>query len=787
MSRLSASGPTLYLFEKGSVLQASRPVLERLDPGAVLVTASGNLYDTVEPDEIDPGLKDWRAVIDRTIYFADIPVSASGNAMNGKRKSEILAQIAAAARGCKTIVIATDDDREGDKIGWDIVEHKLDWRGPVRRMRPRAVTAEAIERAFRDMMAAGESGAVRSYCGALEARGRQHADYHIGMNGTRQATVRLRPPGETGVWRYGPVLMPTLDILAERELEIRDFKPVDYFKVRLLVSTPAGDILVLLHNPKERIFERAKAEAIAEACRRWRGGPVAVETKETCHAPPALYNLDSMQLAAGRAFGFSPSDTLKTAQELYDKGYISYPRGTGTFLPLDEATDAARVIAATRGHPALGNLAIRDPIVRPTVYRAERKSASGESDGPAHYAVVPTTSRFQPSQVSREASLLYELIARRFVAAHLPDAVDDATTIKLLIDGAEFAARGTVEREAGWRAVERPERAGKVARRSTEADEDGSIALPAVDDGTRVSTGEASTIATKTAPPKRISLAELPTIMARLIDWVEDPALRAALDNGPHEPPKGLGTPATRSRIVDNLFAAKYVEKLKAKGRSQDPALVCTELGLKVRSGWRSLWPDHCEPVRRAQTEQAISAIGRARSMDEASGLLVRWKDHVLGEVEAMVAAFARGRPSAELQGRAVMGLKPTPKMVGFAEELARRAGLTLPENYGQDASVCRKFLDEQAAPRQQAGGRAGPPGAKPATDKQIALVEKLVRERGAEPPPAGWKADAAATSAFIDRHIGTGSRGPVGGSHKAAAEGRSPLSITRRNRRKPR
>lgn len=776
MTRKS-SASTLYLFEKGSVLQAARPVLERLDPGAVVVSAAGNLYDTIEPDEIDAALKDWRAVVDRPIYFEEIPVAADGTAMNGKRKSEILGQIAAAARGCGTIVIATDDDREGDKIGWDIVEHKLAWKGPIRRMRPRAVTAEAIERAFREMTQAGEAGAARSYCGALEARGRQHADYHIGMNGTRQATVRLRPPGESGVWRYGPVLMPTLDILAERELEIRDFEPVDYYKVRLTVTTRSGESVVLLHDPKEKIFDEARAEAIAETARRWRGGPLSVETREKRFAPPALYNLDSMQLAAGRSLGLSPSDTLKIAQELYDKGFISYPRGTGTFLPLDEATDAARVIAATRGHPGLGTLDIREPIVRPAVYRAERKSASGESDGPAHYAVVPTTSRFEPSQVSRDASLLYELIARRFVAAHLPDAVDDATAMRLVIDGCEFAARGTVERQAGWRAVERPERAGKVARRGGEAEEDGGAALPAVEDGTRVTPAEAATVATRTAPPKRITLAELPTIMARLIEWIEDPALRKALDNGPDEPPKGLGTPATRSRIVDNLFAARYVEKLAAKGRSKDPALVCTELGLRVRAAWRDLWPDHCEPVRRAQTEHAIAAIGRARSRDEAAALLERWKADVRREVEAMVAAMAAGRPTTQLAG---VG-RPTAKMLDYAEQVARRGGMALPEGIANDAAICRAFLDQHAGPRRHAGA---PPArdagaARPATDKQTRLVEKLIAERGVE-PPVGWRDDASAASAFIDRQLS--GRPRAGGD--ASRQGRPASSKTRRNPR---
>ncbi|MEV8826771.1 toprim domain-containing protein, partial [Klebsiella pneumoniae] len=90
------------------------------------------------------------------------------------------------AAGCSLVVVATDDDREGDKIGWDIVEHCLDWAGPVRRMRPRAATPDGIRAAHAEMLRLPDGGALRSYCGALEARARQHADWHIGINGTRQ-------------------------------------------------------------------------------------------------------------------------------------------------------------------------------------------------------------------------------------------------------------------------------------------------------------------------------------------------------------------------------------------------------------------------------------------------------------------------------------------------------------------------------------------------------------------------------------------------------------------------
>lgn len=142
-----------------------------------------------------------------------------------------------------------------------------------------------------------------------------------------------------------------------------------------------------------------------------------------------------------------------------------------------------------------------------------------------------------------------------------------------------------------------------------------------------------------------------------------------------------------------------------------------------------------------------------------------------------MVAAMAAGRPTTQLAG---VG-RPTAKMLDYAEQVARRRGLALPEGIASDAAICRAFLDQHAGPRRHAGA---PPAhdagaARPATEKQIRLVEKLIAERSVE-PPAGWRADASAASAFIDRQLS----GRPGAGGDAARQGRPASSKTRRNPR---
>lgn len=739
----------MYIFEKGSVLQAARPVLQALDPGAVLVAAAGNLYDTKLPDEIDKRYAGpWSGTIDEAIAYDPIPISAAGRAMNGRAKAEILEAIRQQAAGCSLVVVATDDDREGDKIGWDIVEHCLDWAGPVRRMRPRAATPDGIRAAHAEMLRLPDGGALRSYCGALEARARQHADWHIGINGTRQASVRLRPHGMKGVLHYGPVLMPTLDILAERELEIRNFKPRDYFKLRLDVVNKKGLKVSLVHDPEPRLFDRAPAEAILNGLMAWPGGEISAVTKPRKIVPPDLFNLDAMQLAAGRRLGLSPADTLKFAQELYDKGFISYPRGTGTTLPQAEAAIAERVVAATAGHHALAEVRPDALIKRPAIYREEKTDAGGETAGPAHFAVAPTTTWFDRGAVTDMAAALYEMIARRFIANHMPDARDEVTTLSTEVDGRRYAAYGTIEREAGWRVIEpRAGKPRKVSRRATEGDDkpDAEGRLPPFVHGEAIVRADAAIVETRTQAPRRITLGELPTIMAKLIDWVEDPALKAALRvEGDPDNPKGLGTPATRSRIVDTLIEAGYVAKLKPQGKAKDPPLECLELGLGVRQGWRDAWPCHCDPVRRAQTEHGLALIGQAATRAEAVRHVRAWKEGVRAEVDAMVAAL-RGARALRVAGYAA---KPTAAMIKFAESLIARHGLAAPEGLHDDAGVCKAFLDAHA-PR--SGGPS--PGGDGPTPAQLALAEKLAAERNVAIPPKA-KASKKEMSAWIDSQI---------------------------------
>ena len=136
---------------------------------------------------------------------------------------------------------------------------------------------------------------------------------------------------------------PTLAILADLEQRIRDFVPQDFYKVALAVVTESGAEITLWHAPKDKIFDKAVAETIQQAAAMW-SGPLGVEQKDVRRAPPKLFSKDTLARRCAKRFGWDPQHTAKLAQELYDQGYLSYPRTESEHLPESQTGDAGAVI-----------------------------------------------------------------------------------------------------------------------------------------------------------------------------------------------------------------------------------------------------------------------------------------------------------------------------------------------------------------------------------------------------------------------------------------------------------
>ncbi|WP_238297303.1 type IA DNA topoisomerase, partial [Methylobacterium soli] len=499
------------------LLTAALPWLARgaVRPGgAERLAAEGHLLAAEEPGRIRPEWKSWR--LDALpIVLETIPVGYGAN-RSGQSHAGKVAAIGRALAGVERVIIATDPGREGSMIAWEVLEH-LGWRGRVDRLKLGALDDVSIRRAFAALAREPDSG-ERDYAAYLEALCRQYEDYHLGLNGTRAISLRLRPPAFRDPWRFGGVQTPTLAILADLEARIRAFVPQDFFKVALTAETGSGAALTLWHAPKERIFEAEIAETIRAAAAGW-AGPLRVEQRDVRRAPPKLFSKDTLARRCAKRFGWDPQHTAGLAQDLYDQGYLSYPRTESEHLPESQTGDAGAILGALP--ETLPDLAGLVPEAGALVFRRGAKGHYVKDPG-EHHAIVPLRKMPRPGSLGRDLARLWELVAKAYLAAHLPDGIDARTIVSAEIatpiGEKRFSVTGSVVKAPGWRAVYGAEAEGEaeaVPGKARREDEAVLARLPPVADGAEARATEARVETAVTEPPRRITRGELPVVMRR--------------------------------------------------------------------------------------------------------------------------------------------------------------------------------------------------------------------------------------------------------------------------------
>ncbi|MET0428249.1 MAG: DNA topoisomerase [Microvirga sp.] len=743
-------GRTLFFFEKPSAMRQLQRYFR--SPGTVCVAAEGHLLAAEEPGRIRPDWKVWQFEA-LPIVLDTLPVICGTN-RSGQSHAGKLAAIGQALRGVERVIIATDPGREGSMIAWEVLEH-LGWRGRVDRLKLGALDDVSVRRAFATLAREPDSG-ERDYAAYLEALCRQYEDYHLGLNGTRAISLRLRPPAFREPWRFGGVQTPTLAILADLEARIRAFVPQDFFKVALHVETGTGAALTLWHLPKERIFERPAAEAIRTAAAAW-SGPLAVAQRDVRRAPPRLFSKDTLARRCAKRFGWDPQHTARLAQDLYDQGYLSYPRTESDALPEGQAGDAGAVLAAIASVlPDLRALLTAEPPVI-------RRGARGHyvKDPGEHHAIVPLRKVPERGRLSADQFRLWELVAKAYLAAHLPDGIDARTSVtaevRTPVGPKRFAVSDNVIRAPGWRTVYGSEtelEADAVPGKARREGEAISARLPVVNDGEGASAVTADVATAMTEPPRRITRGELPVVMGRLIDQVDDPMVKRALENpvNPNEP-KGLGTAATRDTILPKLLKSRYITLSNGK----DPAIEVTEVGLAFITAVRRVFPAYGDPVGRAMFEAELAEIGRAKTRAEAIQRADAFQHRTRARLDELIAVISNSPvvsldPSLIPYGQAD-NRPPTSAMLSFAVSLAERKGVKLPRGCKSSISVCRAFLDTHAGPRAPQNDGVSQPGQQRVPSAAMLSYARGLAEQRGITCPTEIETNFDACRRFLDAH----------------------------------
>ena len=576
---------TLVIAEKPSVAQdivrALTPTVGKFEKHDeyfesdtfVVSSAVGHLVEIQAPEEFDVKRGKWS--------FANLPVIPPHFDLKpvDKTKTRLNAVVKLAKRkDVDKLINACDAGREGELI-FRLIEQYAGGAKPlgkpVSRLWLQSMTPQAIRDGFGALRTDKQMQPL-----ADAARCRSEADWLVGINGTRAMTAFNSRDGGFFLTTVGRVQTPTLSVVVEREEQIRKFISRDYWEIHASFGAQAGEYPAKWFNPAhkrdaedaekkaDRVWTQHEAQAIADAVR-GQQATVSEESKPTTQASPLLFDLTSLQREANGKFGFSAKTTLSIAQSLYERHKaLTYPRTDSRNLPEDyvpvvKDTFAMLSESGMKHLAPFAAQAVKGGYVKPTKRVFDNAKVSD------HFAIIPTLQA--PHGLSEAEQKIYDLVVRRFMAVFFPSAEYQVTTRITVAALHSFKTEGKVLVKPGWLAIYGKEAADEVADAK---DGDKGQSLVPVQPGERVRTETVDPKGLKTKPPARYSEATLLGAMENAGKTVDDDELREAMGE------KGLGTPATRSSIIEGLIAEKYMMR---EGRELIPTAKAFQLMTLLR------------------------------------------------------------------------------------------------------------------------------------------------------------------------------------------------------------
>jgi DNA topoisomerase-3 len=514
----------------------------------IISSAIGHLVELALPTELDVKRGKWS--------FANLPIIPEEFHLRPIEKTKArfnMLKKLMKREDVDLLINACDAGREGELIFRYLIK-LAGVKKPVRRLWLQSMTADSIRDAFNHLRPEEEMVPL-----SKAAVCRSESDWLVGINGTRAMTAFNNKAGGFQLTPVGRVQTPTLAILAEREDKIHQFKGRSYYEVFGDFEVKAGAYRGRWFKEDfakdgdedaraERIWDKAQADEIKNHCL-GKTGVATEEKKPTSQAPPLLYDLTSLQRDAN-ARGFSAKRTLQIAQQLYERfKVVTYPRTDSRYLPEDYIPTVKATLSKIDNPHA--RIALDNHWVK------QSKRIFNNAKISDHFAIIPTGTA--PHGLDEVQQKIYDMIVRRFISVFFPAAQFEVTTRITRVDKDAFRTDGKIIKDPGWLAVY-----GREA-----ASEQGEESLVAITPNEAAKVLDIEVIQNETKPPARFSEATLLSAMEGAGKLVEDEELREAMRE------KGLGTPATRSAIIEGLIHDGYVHR---QGRE----LIATAKGLAL-------------------------------------------------------------------------------------------------------------------------------------------------------------------------------------------------------------
>ncbi|MFC4800520.1 DNA topoisomerase III [Neobacillus sp. GCM10023253] len=505
---------------------------ELFPDGGYVTWAIGHICQLVQPEKYQPEWKKWSLT-----NLPIIPEHFNYEVTKDKAKQFAVIKKLVSDPQVTDIIHAGDAGREGELIIRNILR-LTNCRKPMKRLWISSLTPNSIREGFKKLLE--ETDTRNLY---FEAYTRACADWVVGMNASRLYSLLLKKQGFSDVFSVGRVQTPTLALIVKRELEIENFKSEPFWEVVAQFLINDKKYTGKWQNDGEtRVNTKEMAEKVAAFCRGKNAEVDDVQCERKEFLPPLLYNLSALQADANKRYKFSPKKTLDVLQQLYQKGYVSYPRSDSRYVTKEEAAnfpDTLKKLSHLKEYQGFFPLPV-DSI-------AENKRYVNEKKVTDHYAVIPTEQIPNIEKLSADEQKLYDLVVKSLIAAYYQKAIFEYTTVITLVDGrAKFVSKGKVQIDEGWR---------KVINQKEQDDEP---SLPPLEKGEQGKTIKVDVKESQTQPPKRYTEGQLITLMKTAGKHIEDKELEKILTKT-----EGLGTEATRAGIITMLKDRAYIEVRK--------------------------------------------------------------------------------------------------------------------------------------------------------------------------------------------------------------------------------
>lgn len=497
----------------------------------------GHLCTLKEPHDYHPSFKYWDLG-----YLPIIPERFGLKLIPNKGVEQQFKVIEKLVNDCEEVINCGDAGQEGELIQRWVLQ-KANCSKPVKRLWISSLTEEAIKEGFANLRSGEEYKNLY-----LAGNARAIGDWLLGINATRLFTKKFGQ--NKAVLSIGRVQTPTLAMLVQRQKEINAFTSSDYWELKTVYRE------VLFNAAIDKLARKERAEKGLEYLKQHPFKVVSFEIKEGKEKNPRLFDLTGLQVEANKKFGFSADNTLKYVQSLYEKKHVTYPRVDTTYLSESLYPKIPGILQSMYHYQELIVPIMQGPIPRP-------KAVFDDTKVTDHHAIIPTEI-CPPASLYREEKMIYDLIARRFIAVFYPDCKISNTLVEGKVGDIPFKATGKQILEPGWKVVY----AKDVKNEEDEKNKEEEQNIPEFEVG-ESGPHEPLIHQGKTSAPKPYTEATILRAMETAGKQVEDEELREMMKNN------GIGRPSTRANIIETLFKRKYIEKKRKN-------LIATQTGIDL-------------------------------------------------------------------------------------------------------------------------------------------------------------------------------------------------------------